>query len=132
MACTAATAAAKRAKSNERRMTPWSRAMIDQQSLTDLLRSLEACQEAREWAASYSTLAEAWQVCDRGDWMLWLAGRLSGAPKSDSRKRLVLAVCACARLALPYVPAGETRPLKAIETAEQWARGEGGTLQDMR
>ena len=106
--------------------------MIDQQSLTDLLRSLEACHEAREWAASYSTLAEAWQVCDRGDWMLWLAGRLSGAPESDSRKRLVLATCACARLGLPYVHAGEMRPLKAIETAEQWARSEGGTPKDVR
>ena len=65
--------------------------------------------------------------------MLWLLGRLSGKPESESRKKLVLAACQCARLALPYVKKGEARPLKAIETAEAWARGEAGiTLGDVR
>ncbi len=60
----------------------------------------------------------------RGDWMLWLAGRLVGPPESESRKKLVLATCQCARLALPYVAPSENRPLRAIETAEKWARGQ--------
>ena len=79
------------------------------------------------------SLEEAWQKCERGDWMLWLAGKLSGSPDSDSRKKVVLASCQCARLALKYVKAGELRPQKAIETAEAWARGDPDiTLKDVR
>jgi hypothetical protein len=59
--------------------------------------------------------------------MLWLAAR-TGVRRQD----LVLAACACARLALPYVAVGEPRPLRAIETAERWARGEGASLVDVR
>jgi len=52
--------------------------------------------------------------------MLWLVERLD---KSYS-PRLRLAVCACARTALQYVPVGENRPRLAIECAERYARGE--------
>lgn len=88
--------------------------------LSDLLAKHGACREAAEWAEPYATLAEAWAACERGDWMLWLAA------KADlcTRQELILAACECARLALPYVQAGEVRPLIAIETAEAWARGE--------
>jgi hypothetical protein len=96
--------------------------------LADLLRDLHACGDARDWAVPYATLEEAWAVCPRGDWMLWLAGRMG-----VDRKLLVLAACACARLTLLRVSAGETRPLIAIETAERWARGEDGvTLEEVR
>lgn len=40
--------------------------------LSTLLRATSACEEAREWAKPYATLQEAWDVCPRGDWMLWL------------------------------------------------------------
>jgi len=96
------------------------------------LRKLRACPEAIEWAAQYKNPAEAWEKCSRGDWMLWLLGRLSGQAESESRKRLVLAACACVRLALNRVPKGEKRPRKAIVTAERWAKGEGVTLRDVR
>ena len=97
------------------------------------IKDLGACEEALGWAEGYRTLDEAWAKCERGDWMLWLLGNLSGPPESDSRKKLVLAACQCARLALPYVLAGELRPLRAIETAESWAKGEGNiTLADVR
>jgi len=97
------------------------------------IADMEACDEAVDWCEQFDSLDEAWQACECGDWMLWLLGMLSGPPESDSRKKLVLVVCQCARLALPYVKKGEMRPLKAIETAEAWARGdEGITLQDVR
>ena len=65
--------------------------------------------------------------------MLWLMGKQADKPGSEKRKRLVLAVCECARLALPYVLQGEILPLKAIETAEAWAQGtEGVTLEMVR
>ena len=87
------------------------------------IKRMRACEEAIAWGENYETLEEAWAKCERGDWMLWLCGRLSGEPESDSRKKLVLAACECARLSLPYVREGEERPLKTIETAEQYARG---------
>ncbi|KKN40346.1 hypothetical protein LCGC14_0733980, partial [marine sediment metagenome] len=75
------------------------------------LRDVGACSDAVKWADEQPDLATAWSQCARGDWMLWLIGRLN-----DDRKALVRCACACARLALPYVKAGELRPLKAIET----------------
>ncbi|MDD5381875.1 MAG: hypothetical protein PHG53_09615 [Phycisphaerae bacterium] len=100
---------------------------------TDKLVKLGACQEAIEWGKRFSSMQAAWLVCERGDHMLWLIGKLSGEPGCDKRKQLVLTACKCARLALPYIEKGELRPLKAIETAEQWARGENGvTLDDVR
>jgi hypothetical protein len=96
--------------------------MLDYQTK---LKSMHACNEALEWLRKndYPTLNDAWQVCERGDWMLWLAGKMAGEPMSDTRKPLVLAACECVRLALPYVKLGETAPLAAIELAEKWARG---------
>ena len=96
--------------------------------LDQLLTSLDACQAARDWVAKekHKTLSAAWAACPRGDWMLWMAGKLSGAPESEGRKRLVLAACECARLALPryekYYP-DDKRPRRCIEAAEAWANG---------
>jgi hypothetical protein len=59
--------------------------------------------------------------------MLWLAARAG-----VDRKLVVLASCACARTALHHVPAHQTRPLRAIESAEDWARGGATTLDEVR
>lgn len=40
----------------------------------ELLNELNACQDAKQWAAG-KTLSQAWQECQRSDWMLWLLGR---------------------------------------------------------
>jgi hypothetical protein len=99
----------------------------------DRLSELQSCREAVEWASDYESLEAAWVACERGDWMLCLLGRASGDRESPARRALVLCACACARTALPFVRAGETRPLVAIETAERWARGENGvTLDDVQ
>jgi hypothetical protein len=99
-------------------------------SIIDQLHEMNACLEAVAWAKTQSGPVSAWRSCQRGDWMLWLAGKL--CKTEDDRKLLVLAACECARLSLPYVQAGDTRPLVAIETAEKWARGEGATINDVR
>ena len=92
------------------------------------LEQMNACKEAVEYAQKFTSLQKAWDVCGRGDWMLWLIGMKVKTVKQ--RKRLVLASCECARLSLKYI--SEKRPLKAIQTAEKWARGEGGvTLKDV-
>ena len=97
------------------------------------IKELGACGDALQDALKYETSQELWDKCERGDWMLWLIGKTSGDSGSDKRKKLVLTACKCARLALPFVKEGELRPLKAIETAEQWARGENDvTLGQVR
>src|SRR3990172_72416 len=50
---------------------------------TDELVKMDACAEAVEWARTQPSLARAWRVCPRGDWMLWLAGK-----RHVGRKRL--------------------------------------------
>lgn len=45
------------------------------------------------------------------------------------RRAAVAGACACARTVLRHVPAGELRPLRAIETAEAWLEGKA-TSQD--
>ena len=106
---------------------------------TRKLEALGACEEAVEWAkeSGHKTLAAAWAECPRGDWMLWLAGRVAGKPGSDSRRPLVLAACECARLTLPRFEErhpGDKRPRIAIEVTERWARGGEGapSLEEVR
>ena len=94
-----------------------------------LLQTLKACKDARQWAAD-KTLHEVWTTCERGDWLLWLAGRMEGHPGWHTRQQIVLAACACAETALPYVPVYENRPRLAMETARAWTRGEA-TLEQV-
>ena len=98
---------------------------------TTRLEELGACSEAIVWAKRQESASAAWKNCRRADWMLWLLGRLSGPPESESRKRLVLCSCECARTALQYVPSGEDRPRICIETTERWTRGEA-TIEKVR
>ena len=79
--------------------------------------------EARGWSSAREWL-EAWEVCDDARWMLHAA-----ASVAVDRRIVVLAACACARTALRHVPEDEARPLRAIETAEAWARGEATAVQ---
>src|SRR5271165_7169605 len=83
------------------------------------LARVGACSYALAWARTTRSAKVAWASCERPDWMLWIAERCG-----VDRKTLVLIACACARTALQYVPKGEERPLRAIETTEAWCRGE--------
>jgi hypothetical protein len=99
----------------------------------EILRRKRACNAAVTWASCQVSGEAAWANCVHGGWMLWLVGTCAAGQESDARRKLTLAACECARLALKYVAAGELRPLRAIETAEQWARGEAGvTIDDVR
>jgi len=90
---------------------------------TTKLEKLNACSDAIKWVSEQKNQQQAWDDCKRGDWMLWLLGKLSDEPESKKRKKLVLTACECARLSLHLVEDGEERPRIAIETAEQWAIG---------
>ena len=91
-----------------------------------LLVELNACSEAQEWAGGKS-LAVVWKTCKRGDWLLWLCGKMADKPNWPTRKEVVLAACDCAKLALKYVPKGEERPRKCLETVRAWAAGNATT-----
>jgi len=91
------------------------------------LEKLDPCIDALEWVKKQEKRQQAWDDCERGDWMLWLLGRLCG----DDRRELVSTACECARLALPYVTKGEERPLIAIETAERWVKGDA-TIEEAK
>lgn len=79
------------------------------------LETHNACLEARMWVGD-KTFAQAWDGCDRPDWMFWVVGA-----HGRNQRATVLAAAAIARTALCQVPPGELRPLRAIEAAELWA-----------
>ena len=94
----------------------------------DSLARLSPCPEAVEWARGYATLAEAWAACERGTWMLWLAGRvcppLAERPTPE-RARLVLAACDCAELARPHWTVKTALVCeRVLDLARRWARGD--------
>ena len=101
------------------------------QTMIKKLASLHPCNEAVEWLKEQSSMKVAWETCERGDWMLWLLGKLSGKIGSKSRKQLVWTSCQCARLSLPYITKDEKRPLNTIETAEKYTKG-NATLKEVK
>jgi hypothetical protein len=79
-----------------------------------------------EWAKSQQSEKLAWENCPRGDWLLWIAGKVA-----IDRKLLVEAACDCAHLALRFIKKGELRPRQAIATARAWCRGKA-TIEQVR
>ena len=82
-----------------------------------LLTKLNACPEGREWADSQSSYREAWESCERGDWMLWIAAK----QKVDLRK-LTGAKVDCAWLARHLMT--DKRSLHALYVAERFSKNE--------
>jgi hypothetical protein len=106
----------------------------------DRVAAMGACHEALKWLreAGHPTLEAAWAACPDASWLLWLAARCeplrSSARWSDERRPLVLAACACARVALPVFEARypfDDRPRRCIETTEAWCRG-AATREDVQ
>lgn len=44
--------------------------------IVEKLKALHACDEAVEWISYRRSPETAWKNCNRGDWMLWLLGKL--------------------------------------------------------
>ena len=100
------------------------------------LDEMRACSDAVAWvnASKCRSLETAWKKCERGDWMLWYAGKKAGPVVDEKRKTLVLAACAGARLALPIFVKrhpNDTRMRDCLEMAEKWARNEA-TLEALQ
>ena len=93
------------------------------------IRAAGACNDARKWLRDQPDPVTAWNSCERGDWLLWIAARVITNPQQ--RMIVVLAACDCAETALAYAPAGEDRPRQCIETVRAWTRGEA-TIEQLR
>lgn len=81
-----------------------------------LLADMNACTEAIEWVGDRD-LQKAWEECERGDWMLWLAGR-SGI----NLRTLTLVKARCAKLVIHLME--DERSRKAVEVAEKFGLGQ--------
>lgn len=57
-----------------------------------ILRNQKACAEAILWAFEQNNTETAWNVCERGDWMIWLWSRNVGKKGSESHSSLKCAV----------------------------------------
>lgn len=93
---------------------------------SDRLVELESCEEAVRWCVGLDSFAEAWRICERGDWMLWLLGLLSGPPNSESRRKLVGVCGQCAELALHLFEEkypSDDRFRKAVQACKDHAAG---------
>src|SRR5215471_15219999 len=95
-----------------------------------LLIKLGACSEALSWSKGKS-LKIVWETCERGDWMLWLAGKMIDAEGWPSRQDVVLAACDCVEPALKYVAKDEDRPRKCTDVARRWAEGKA-SIEELR
>src|SRR3990172_6176815 len=95
----------------------------------EILRGMGACVAAvgdgkknRGWLEDQPTNETAWKVCERGDWMLWLIGRITDRSDDAGLRRLTLAKVGCAKLVLHLMK--DERSRKAIEVAERVGRGD--------
>lgn len=86
--------------------------------LQELLKSLNACNEAIEWCEGKS-LNEAWKTCKRTDWMLWL---LNNQPNETTEKDLRLIAVKCARRVQHLMT--DQRSITALDVAERFANGD--------
>lgn len=92
------------------------------------LVSLCACTDAIEFASQFDSLVEAWQACERGDWMLWLVGRMINCePWSEGRKPLLACALDCADTVKHLRGRYSDEIGRAVEVLRQWIRGEVST-----
>ena len=79
------------------------------------LKEMSACNEAIGWVGD-RTPEQAWNECERGDWMLWIAQK-----KDVDLRKLTLAKARCSKLAIHFMK--DERSRKAVEVAERFGLG---------
>ena len=81
-----------------------------------ILKKLAPCESGYKFAQSKNSLLEAWNTCERGDWILWLAQKL-GCPL----QLLTLAKGKCAETVLHLMH--DKRSRNAIKIAIDFGNG---------
>lgn len=85
--------------------------------LNQRLIELGACEEARKWAKG-KTARQAWEQCERGDWLLWWATK---EKENTDFRQLTLAKARVAKLVLHLMK--DERSIAAVEAAEKYGMG---------
>jgi hypothetical protein len=84
--------------------------------MKELLIKLNACSEAKEWAAD-KTWEEIYSQCHRGDWLLWLFKKTN----PDDLQLLTLAKGHCVNIVRHLMK--DERSIKAIDVAIAFGEG---------
>ena len=94
-------------------------------SIREILVKANACLDAVEWAKDIGSLKEAWETCQRADWMLWGLAKIGYKNDKDLR----LFACACVR-GTPLADGRKVwdlltdeRSREAVNVAERYAEG---------
>ena len=95
------------------------------------LIKLNACEEAINWLETnkFTSLQEAWQVCKRADWMLWLLW----SNENKDEKKLTLTNCEIARTVLHIFETkhpNDKRPRICLDLTEKWYKSEDNVTYD--
>jgi len=90
----------------------------------DWLKSKFACGESMDWIEenNIQSLEEAWNACERGDWLLWLAQELG-----IEKRKLVLCGALCAHTVIQSMK--DPRSRNAVRMAFLWSRGKATDAQ---
>lgn len=83
----------------------------------EFLNDNGACEDGYEFAIKYKTLRDAWDNCERGDWMAWYAER-AGVDK----RILTLVAGLCAETVIHLMK--DDRSVKAVKAAIAYGKGE--------
>ena len=70
-------------------------------TIQELIKKYNPCQEARAWLGTCSSLQTAWNTCERGDWLWWIARK----HKLYTKETCVLFAQDCAKRAGKYANA---------------------------
>ena len=81
------------------------------------LQENKACGSSILWIEekNIQSLEEAWNICERGDWLLWMATKLN-----IDKRRLVLCAALCAHTVIQYMQ--DSRSRNAVRIAFLWGR----------
>ncbi len=74
------------------------------------------CMAALKWISQFATAQEAWNACERGDWLLWIASKVG-----IDKRLLTLAKGRCAALVKHLMK--DERSIKAVEIAIEYGLG---------
>lgn len=80
------------------------------------LQEIDACPEARQWADDQPDYKTAWEICERGDWMLRIAKK-----QDVCIRKITLAKVSCARLVQHLMK--DERSINALDVAERFGNG---------
>jgi len=88
------------------------------------LKELKPCNEGLEFVKNSKSLLDAWNTCERGDWMLWIAKRLG-----CDLQTLTLAKGLCAKTV--YKLMKDNRSRKAVRVAIAFGLGKA-TIEELK